>query len=66
MKLKLYGDNLNVQLTNAEGELTYTYQTDALNIELDVAKLVELIGEIQQTFISDLKKDFAETTPTTS
>lgn len=66
MKLKLSGNNLNVSLTNAKGEPIYTYQADALNVELDVAKLVESIDEIQQTFIDGLEKTFAEPTPTAS
>lgn len=48
MKLKLSGNNLNVSLTNAKGEPIYTYQADALNVELDIAKLVESINEIMQ------------------
>ena len=66
MKLKFSGNNLNVQLTNTAGEPIYTYQADSLNVELDVAKLVDSIGEIQQTFIDGLKKAFAEPTPTAS
>lgn len=66
MKLKLSGNNLNVSLTNAKGEPIYTYQADALNVELDVAKLVDSIGEIQQTFIDGLEKAFTEPTPTAS
>lgn len=66
MKLKFSGNNLNVQLTNTAGEPIYTYQADSLNVELDVAKLVDSIGEIQQTFIDGLEKAFAEPTPTTS
>ena len=64
MKLKLSGNNLNVSLTNAKGEPIFTYQADALNVELDIAKLVESIDEIQQTFIDGLEKAFAEPTPT--
>lgn len=66
MKLKLSGNNLNIQLTNTAGELIYTYQADSLNVELDVAKLVDSIGEIQQTSIDGLEKAFAEPTPTAS
>lgn len=63
MKLKFSGNNLNVQLTNTAGEPIYTYQADSLNVELNVAKLVDSIGEIQQTFIDGLEKAFAEPTP---
>lgn len=63
MKLKLSGNNLNVQLTNAAGEPIYTYAAESLNVELDVAKLVDSIGEIQQTFIEGMEKAFAEPTP---
>ena len=66
MKLKFYGNNLNVSLTNAKGEPIYTYQAGSLNVELDVAKLVDSIGEIQQTFIDGLEKAFAEPTPAPS
>lgn len=66
MKLKFSGNNLNASITNDKGEPIYTYQADALNAELDVAKLVESIDEIQQTFINCLEKAFAEPTPTTS
>lgn len=60
MKLKLSGNNLNVSLTNAEGEPIYTYQADALNVELDVAKLVESIHEIQETVFAVMEKAFNE------
>lgn len=63
MKLKLSGNNLNVSLTNAAGEPIYTYAAESLNVELDVAKLVDSIGEIQQTFIEGMEKAFAEPTP---
>lgn len=66
MKLKFSGNNLNVSLTDAKDEPIYTYQADSLNVELDVAKLVNSIGVIQQTFIDGLEKAFAEPTPTTS
>ena len=60
MKLKLSGNNLNVSLTNAEGEPIYTYQADALNVELDIAKLVESIHEIQETVFAVMEKAFNE------
>ena len=63
MKLKLSGNNLNVSLTNAEGEPIYTYQADALNVELDIAKLVESIHEIQETVFAVMEKAFNEPTP---
>lgn len=66
MKLKFSGNNLNVQLTNTAGEPIYTYQADSLNVELDVAKLVESIDEIQQTVFSAMEKAFTEPTPTAS
>lgn len=64
MKLKLSGNNLNVSLTNAKGEPIYTYQADALNVELDIAKLVESIDEIQETVFAVMEKAFNEPTPT--
>lgn len=63
MKLKLSGNNLNVSLTNAKGEPIYTYQADAFNVELDVAKLVESIDEIQQTGFAAMEKAFTGPTP---
>jgi len=63
MKLKFSGNNLNVQLTNAAGEPIYTYQADALNVELDIAKLVDSIDEIQKTVSAAMEKAFAEPTP---
>lgn len=60
MKLKFSGNNLNVQLTNAKGEPIYTYQADALNVELDVAKLVESIDEIQKMVFAAMEKAFTE------
>jgi len=63
MKLKLSGNNLYVSLTNAKGEPIYTYKAVALNVELDVTKLVESIDEIQQTVFSAMEKAFTEPTP---
>ena len=63
MKLKLSGNNLNISLTNGKGEPIYTYQADALNVELDVAKLVESIHEIQETVVDVMEKAFNEPTP---
>lgn len=62
IKLKLSGNNLNVSLTNAKGEPIHTYQANALNVELDVAKLVESIDEIQHTIFPIMEK--ASTEPT--
>lgn len=56
MKLKFSGNNLNVQLTNAAGEPIYSYQADSLNVELDIAKLVDSIGEIQQMVLTAMEK----------
>lgn len=63
MKLKFSGNNLNVQLTNGKGEPLYTYQASELEIELDIAKLVESIGEIQQMVSTAMEKAFTEPTP---
>ncbi len=63
MKLKFSGNNINVSLTNAEGESIYAYQADALNVELDVAKLIESINEIQQTVFAAMEKALTEPTP---
>lgn len=59
MKLKLSGNNLNVQLTNTAGEPIYTYQADALNVELDVAKLIESIDEIMRMVFTAMEKNSA-------
>lgn len=66
MKLKFSGNNLNISLTNAKGEPIYTYQADSLNAELDVAKLIESIGEIQQMVFAAMEMAFTEPTPTAS
>lgn len=66
MKLRLYGDNIDITLTNAKGEHIYTYQADSLNVELDVAKLIESIDEIKQAIFAALEKALTESTPTTS
>lgn len=66
MKIKFSGDNIDITLTNTAGEPIYTYQADALNVELDVAKLVESIGEIQQMIFAAIEKASAEPTSTTS
>lgn len=63
MKIKLSGNNLNVSLTNAKGESIYTYQADALNVELDIPKLVESISEIQQTVFATMERALTEHTP---
>lgn len=66
MKLKLYGDNIDITLTNAKGEPIYTYQADSLNVELDVAKLIESIDEIKQAVFAAMEKALTEPTPTAS
>lgn len=63
MNLKFSGNNLSVQLTNAAGEPIYTYAAEGLNVELDVAKLVESINEIQQVVSAAMEKAFTEPTP---
>lgn len=63
MKLKLSGNNLNVSLTNSKDEPIYTYQADALNIELDAAKLAESVNEIRQTILTAMEKALTESTP---
>lgn len=63
MKLKFSGNNLNASITNDKGEPIYTYQADALNAELDVAKLVESIDEIQKMVFAAMEKAFTEPTP---
>lgn len=66
MKLKLSCDNIDITLTNAKGEPIYTYQADSLNEELDVAKLIEAVVEIQQMIFAAIEKASAEPTPTAS
>lgn len=66
MKLNLSSNNLNVSLTNAKGEPIYTYQAESFNVELDVAKLVDSIGEIQQMVFAAMEKALTEPTPTAS
>lgn len=63
MKLKFSGNNINVSLTNAEGESIYAYQADAFSVVLDVAKLVESISEIQQAVFDTIDKTLNEPTP---
>ena len=60
MKLKFSGNNLNVSLTNDKGEPIYSYQADSLNVELDIAKLVDSIDEIQQAVSAAMEKAFTE------
>ena len=62
MKVKFSGNNLNVSLTNAEGEIIYSHRADALDVELDIAKLVESIEEIQQMVFAAMEKAFTEPT----
>lgn len=66
MKLKLSGNNINVSITNTKGESVYIYQVDALNVELDVAKLIESANEIQQAVSDIVEMAFNEPTPTAS
>lgn len=66
MKFKLSGNNINVSITNTKGESVYIYQVDALNVELDVAKLIESANEIQQAVSDIVEMAFNEPTPTTS
>lgn len=66
MKIKFSGNNLNISLTNAKGEPIYTCQADALNVELDAAKLVESTDEIQQTVFAAMEKAFTEPTQPTA
>lgn len=62
MKVKFSGNNLNVSLTNTEGEIIYSHRADALDVELDIAKLVESIEGIQQTVFAAMEKAFTEPT----
>ena len=62
MKIKFSGTNLNVSLTNAKGEPIYTHRVDALDVELDIAKLIESIKEIRQTIFAAVEKALAEPT----
>lgn len=66
MKVKFSGNNLNVSLTDAEGEIIYSHRADALDVELDIAKLVESIEGIQQTVFAAMEKAFTEPTPPTA
>ena len=62
MKVKFSGNNLNVSLTNAEGEIIYSHRADALDVELNLAKLIESIEGIQQTVFAAMEKAFTEPT----
>ena len=62
MKLKFSINNLNISLTNAEGEPICTHRADALDAELDIAKLIESIDGIQQTIFAAVEKVLAEPT----
>lgn len=62
MKFKFSGNNLNISLTNAKGEPLYTLHTDALDVELDIAKLLDSVDEIQQTVFAAMEKTFTEPT----
>lgn len=63
MKLKFSGNNLNASLTNDKGEHIYTYQADAIRVELDIAELIESIDEIQEKVFAVMEKAFNEPTP---
>jgi len=63
MKLKLSGNNIDIALTNTKGEPIYTYQAKSLSTELDVAKLVESIDEIQRMVFAAMEKTSTEPTP---
>lgn len=62
MKVKFSGNNLNVSLTNAEGEIIYSHRVDALDVELNIAKLIESFDDIQQTVFAAMEKTFTEPT----
>lgn len=66
MKVKFSGNNLNVSLTNAEGEIIYSHRADALDVELNIAKLIESFDDIQQTVFAAMEKAFTEPTPPTA
>lgn len=63
MKLKFSGNNLNVRLTDAAGDPIYSCLMEFLDVEIDVAKLVGSIDEIQQAIIAGLEKAATEPTP---
>lgn len=60
MKLNISGNNLQVSLTNGKGEPIYTYQASEIKAELDIAKLVESINEIQQMVFTAIEKALSE------
>ena len=62
MKLKFSINSINVSITNDKGESIYNFQADSLNTELDIAKLVDSIDEIQQTVLTIIEKTFTEPT----
>lgn len=66
MKVKFSGNNLNVSLTSAEGEIIYSHRADALDVELNIAKLIESFDDIQQTVFAAMEKAFTEPTPPTA
>lgn len=63
MKLRLSAANFYVSLTNTKDEPIYIHKATALNVELDIAKLVESIDEIQQTVLAAMEETFTEPTP---
>lgn len=63
MKFKFSSNNLNISITNAKGEPIYTHRADALDVELDITKLIESIDGIQQTIFAAVEKALTEPTP---
>lgn len=56
MKLKFSGNNLNIRLADAAGEPIYSCLVEFLDVEVDIAKLIEAIDEIQQAIFSAMEK----------
>lgn len=63
MKLKFSGNNLSVGLTDAAGDPIYSCQMKSLDVEIDVAKLIGSIDEVQQAIVEGLAKAATEPTP---
>lgn len=66
MKLKFSINSINVSLTNAEGEIIYSHRADALDAELNIAKLIESFDDIQQAVFAAMEKAFTEPTAPTA
>lgn len=62
MKLSIIGNNVSVALTNTKGEDIYTYRVDNLDVQLDVVRLVESIGDIVQTVNAVMEMERAKRT----